>query len=66
MHADQRLKADIVREIIKKSGNTVLCKEMAQRNWGLWLYFAYLRNIKGLTWNHRWVYQIYQQLELYL
>lgn len=38
----------------------------AQRNWGFGLCFAYLRNIKGFTWNHKRVYRIYRQLELNL
>src|SRR5690554_5718718 len=36
------------------------------RSWGFGLCFAYLRNIKGFTWNHKRVYRIYQQLELNL
>src|SRR5690606_5632112 len=38
----------------------------AQRNWGFGLCFAYLRNIKGFTWNHKRVYRIYRELELNL
>ena len=38
----------------------------AQRNWGFGLCFTYLRNIKGFTWNHKWMYRIYRQLELNL
>lgn len=38
----------------------------AQRSWGFGLCFAYLRNIKGFTWNHKRVYRIYRELELNL
>ena len=38
----------------------------AQRNWGFDLCSAYLRNIKGFTWNHKRVYSLYRQLELNL
>lgn len=38
----------------------------AQRNRGFGLCFAYLRHIKGFTWNHKRVYRIYRQLELNL
>lgn len=38
----------------------------AQRNWGFWLCFLYLRNIKGFKWNHKRVYRIYHALELNL
>ena len=33
---------------------------------GFGLCFAYLRNVKGFRWNHKWVYRIYQELELNL
>jgi len=38
----------------------------AQRNWGFGLCFLYLRNVKGLSWNHKRVYRIYRELELNL
>ena len=37
-----------------------------QRNWGFGLCFLYLRNVKGLLWNHKRVYRIYRELELNL
>lgn len=37
-----------------------------QRNWGFGLCFLYLRNVKGLGWNHKRVYRIYRELELNL
>jgi putative transposase len=36
----------------------------AHKTWGL--CFLYLRNIKGLSWNHKRVYRIYRALELNL
>lgn len=36
------------------------------RNWGFGLSFLYLRNVKGLGWNHKRVYRIYRELELNL
>ena len=36
------------------------------RNWGFGLCFLYLRNVKGLPWNHKRVYRIYKELELNL
>jgi putative transposase len=36
------------------------------RNWGFGLCFLYLRNGKGFAWNHKRVYQLYQELELNL
>ena len=36
------------------------------RNWGFGLCFLYLRNVKGLGWNHKRVYRIYRELELNL
>jgi len=36
------------------------------RNWGFGLCFLYLRNVKGLAWNHKRVYRIYRELELNL
>lgn len=38
----------------------------AQKAWGFGLFFHYLRNIKGLSWNHKRVYRIYRDLELNL
>lgn len=37
-----------------------------QRDWGFWLCFLYLRNVKGYRWNHKRVYRIYRALELNL
>jgi putative transposase len=37
-----------------------------QRNWGFGLCFLYLRNVKGLRYNHKRVYRIYRELELNL
>jgi putative transposase len=37
-----------------------------QRNWGFGLCYLYLRNVKGLGWNHKRVYRIYRELELNL
>src|SRR5690606_5776189 len=37
-----------------------------QRNWGFGLCFLYLRNVKGLKYNHKRVYRIYRELELNL
>ena len=37
-----------------------------QRNWGFGLCFLYLRNVKGMRWNHKRVYRIYRELELNL
>ena len=36
------------------------------RNWGFGLCFLYLRNVRGLQWNHKRVYRIYRELELNL
>jgi putative transposase len=36
------------------------------RNWGLSLCYLYMRNVKGLIWNHKRVYRIYKMLKLYL
>lgn len=36
------------------------------RNWGFGLCYLYLRNVKGLCWNHKRVYRIYRALELNL
>lgn len=36
------------------------------KRWGFGLCFAYLRNIKGFSWNHKRVYRIYRELELNL
>lgn len=36
------------------------------KRWGFGLCFAYLRNVKGFTWNHKRVYRIYRELELNL
>jgi putative transposase len=38
----------------------------ARKSWGFGLCFLYLRNIKGLSWNHKRVYRIYRELELNL
>src|SRR3546814_9981794 len=32
------------------------------RDWGFGLCFLYLRNVKGLGWNHKRVYRIYREL----
>lgn len=37
-----------------------------QRNWGFGLCYLFLRNVKGLRWNHKRVYRIYRLLELNL
>lgn len=37
-----------------------------QRNWDFGLCFLYLRNVKGLKYNHKRVYRIYRELELNL
>jgi putative transposase len=37
-----------------------------QRNWGFGLCDLYLRNVKGLRWNHKRIYRIYRSLELNL
>jgi putative transposase len=36
------------------------------RNWRFGLCYLYLRNIKGLKWNHKRIYRIYKALELSL
>lgn len=36
------------------------------RSWGFGLCYLYLRNVKGLWWNHKRVYRIYRELELNL
>jgi hypothetical protein len=36
------------------------------RTWGFGLCFLYLRNVKGLPYNHKRVYRIYRELELNL
>ena len=36
------------------------------RRWGFGLYFLYLRNVKGMKYNHKRVYRIYRELELNL
>ena len=38
----------------------------SNRNWGFGLCYLYLRNVKGLQWNHKRVYRIYRALELNL
>ncbi len=38
----------------------------AHRAWGFGLCFLYLRNVKGLPWNHKRVYRVYRALELNL
>ena len=37
-----------------------------QRNWGFGLCYLFLRNVKGIGWNHKRVYRIYRLLELNL
>ena len=37
-----------------------------QRNWGFGLCYLYLRNVKGVGWNHKRVYRSYRELELNL
>lgn len=39
---------------------------MANKRWGFGLCFLYLRNVRGLIWNHKRVYRIYRELELNL
>ena len=36
------------------------------KRWGFGLCFLYLRNVKGVAWNHKRVYRIYRALELNL
>jgi putative transposase len=36
------------------------------RRWGFGLCFLYLRNVKGMKYNHKRVYRIYRELELNL
>ena len=36
------------------------------RTWGFMLCFLYLRNVRGLGWNHKRAYRIYKKLELNL
>jgi putative transposase len=36
------------------------------RKWGFGLCFLYLRNVKGMKYNHKRVYRIYRELELNL
>jgi len=38
----------------------------ANRTWGFGLCFLWLRNVKGVPYNHKRVYRIYRQLELNL
>lgn len=38
----------------------------ARKSWRFGLCFLYLRNNKGLSWNHKRVYRIYRELELNL
>lgn len=38
----------------------------SNRTWGFGLCFLYLRNVKGLPYNHKRVYRIYRELELNL
>ncbi len=38
----------------------------ANRRWGFGLCFLYLRNVKGIRYNHKRVYRIYRELELNL
>ena len=38
----------------------------ANRRWGFGLCFLYLRNVKGMRYNHKRVYRIYRELELNL
>jgi len=38
----------------------------ANRRWGFGLCFLYLRNVKGMEYNHKRVYRIYRELELNL
>lgn len=50
--------AEIADWLIRLTGN--------HRNWGFGLCFLWLRNVKGLGWNHKRVYRIYRELELNL
>ncbi len=36
----------------------------SQRNWGFGLCYLYLRNVKGLRFNHKRVYRVYCRLSL--
>lgn len=49
-----------------KIANMLVGLTNSQRNWGFGLCFLYLRNVKGLWWNHKRVYRIYRELELNL
>jgi len=43
-----------------------LVNDPFKRSWGFGLCFAYIRNVVGLSYNHKRIYRIYKELELNL
>ena len=58
VYAELKFKAAIVDWLLRLT--------IANRRWGFGLCFLYLRNVKGLVWNHKRVYRIYRELEVNL
>ena len=50
----------------EKIENWLIALTKVRKNWGFELCYLYLRNIKGLKWNHKRVRRIYCDLELNL
>ena len=65
MYAEEKLKAKL------SNDNALIADWLLRltynnRRWGFGLCFLYLRNVKGMPYNHKRVYRIYRELELNL